>query len=223
MNDGKAILLAACLTVVVAAPALCQTRPAAVSRVPRGYIAAAGGAAFAAENTPMLAVEYGDIMRRNLQAYATFSYFDNLMNERARGRLTQLGQLLTLATGAPWQFQGRDRAFAFSAGAKFLVPATATIRPYVGGGVGLINLKRTIVERTRGDITESFLNGFTMSDGVFNAGAIAVTQPFGEASFGAVVLAGRSYIDIRYRLRNVFHASDTLRFGEFGIGAGVTF
>lgn len=223
MKRMKSMLLAACVLVAPAAPALSQEPSAPESGLQRGYVTAVGGAAFSVENTPTFGVEYGDTLHRNVQAYATFSYFDNLMNETARNRLNQLGQLLTIATVTPWDFHGRDRAFAFSAGAKFLVPASATFRPYVGAGAGLMNLARTLSEHTRGEITQSLIDGFTVADGMFDAGAINATFPLGEASVGAVILAGRTYVDIGYRYRTTFHASNPLRFGQFGVGVGVKF
>src|SRR5687768_16489954 len=75
MKGVKSIWLAACVLVLPAMPALCQERPAPLSGLQRGYLTAVGGAAFGAENTPMLAVEYGDTLHRNVQAYATFAYF----------------------------------------------------------------------------------------------------------------------------------------------------
>ena len=86
-----------------------------------------------------------------------------------------------------------------------------------------MNLARSIAERTRGNITEAFLGGFAIPDGVFDAGTINETSPFGEVSVGAVILGDRTYVDVGYRYRSVFHLADALRFGQLGVGVGVKF
>ena len=172
---------------------------------------------------PLAREEYGESLHPDVQAYAAFSYFDNLMTNASRERLDDLGEFMTVTTGLPWVFSGRDRAFAFSAGAKFLIPSSATVRPYIGGGAGLINLKRTIVDRHYGELTEEFLGQFPAGDGVFDAGELNATKPLGEGTVGVAIVAGRTYVDIGYRIRRVFHATEDLTFGQLALGVGMTF
>ena len=223
MRLARSLALLPVLAAVFASPVLGQQRTDTASRpTGRGYVTGIGGLSIDPE-APTIAVEYGESLGRRVQAYANFSYFDDVMQDTSHDYLDELGDLMTITTGLPWQFDGRDRAFAFSAGAKYLVQAGGTVYPYVGGGMGLINLKRTVTERSFGEVTAPFLAQFREAEGVFSSGELSTTKPLGELSVGAAIVAGQTYVDIGYRLRRVFHSPESLTFGQFCIGVGMKF
>jgi hypothetical protein len=189
----------------------------------RGYVSAGGGATLDSDRSGAFAVEYGDQIGRDVQAYATFSYFDNLITDSTQDDLRRLGDVMAGLTGTAWEFSGRDRGAAFVAGAKFLIPTGSGVRPYVGGGAGAINLKRTITERTRGDLTSAISTGLGFTEGAFNSADASATKPLIEGAFGVSVLAGHTYVDVGYRYRRAFHFARSLEFGQFSVAVGYAF
>jgi hypothetical protein len=198
---------------------------------PRHYFTGLGGAAFDLEfEQPSFtfAVEYGERLHRDVQAYANLSYIENLMSDRMDANLVAAGATLTALDGVLWEFAGRDRGLAFTVGGKFLMPINSRLRPYVGAGFGLLNLKRRITERDLGDVTdEYFLLGDlgvpseNLNDGRMRFGESAVTKPLGEVMLGVGGALGRAYVDVAYRYRHGFHSFEPVKFSQvtFGIGA----
>src|SRR5687768_12952290 len=125
------------LALSIANPSLCQelsgAGPASVPEQ-RGYLSASAGMEFEPPTKPVFSVEYGENIHRDVQAYATFSYFENLMTRSLQDELDTTAERLTSLTGTQFEFQGRDRGLVFVAGGKYLIPTDAAIRPYVGGG-----------------------------------------------------------------------------------------
>jgi hypothetical protein len=209
------ILFACCFA--VASSAWAQQPTAA----PQGiYVAAVAGAAFEPRTTPAFGVEFGDLIHRNVQAFITASYFENLMSQDVRDDLTVLSTALTTVTGAPWHLRGRDRGTAVVIGAKYLVPGDR-LRPYIGAGGGVLNLRRTITEARLGNIVEPVLAEFAIGD-------VALTsrnavRPLVEATTGIGIYAGRTYVDVGYRYRRAYRLSETFDFSQLVVGIGVNF
>ena len=147
------------VTLLVATPAFAQLRPPVAPSPLRGYLIGGGGASIATNSSLTLNAEIAENMTRNLQAYMSVGYYDNIMSDAARNQLQLVGSALTSITGTPWLFSGRDRGLSFTFGAKVLVPGSAAVHPYVGGGFGALNLQRTIHEVSRGNITERVSRG----------------------------------------------------------------
>jgi hypothetical protein len=150
------------------------------------------------------------------------------MSDRMRQNLVTAGQTLTALDGVLWQFDGKDRGLAFTVGGKFLAPIRSRVRPYVGGGIGLLNLKRRITERDFGEMTEDFaLLGDVgvpvqyLNDGVMKAGATSATKPLAEIIVGAGGAIGRAYLDVSYRYRKAFHSFEDIDFGQVTVGLGM--
>ena len=173
------------------------------------------------------AAEYGERVHRDVQAYANYSYVDNLMSSRMRNNLEVAGADLTAQTGSLWQFEGRDRGLAFTMGGKFLIPGDMKFRPYVGGGLGVLNLKRRITEQQRGDVSEAFYALTGVNDGVIDAGETSVTKPLGEVVLGIGGAFGRTYVDVEYSTATCFtrpspsSLADYLRPGNSFLGCWV--
>jgi hypothetical protein len=222
MNLTSATLLPVMLA--IASPALCQSAQSAAA--PRAYVTGMAGTVFDVDferPATAVAVEFGERVHRDVQAYALLSYVDNLMSERMRGNLALAGAELSQSTGVPWEFRGRDRGLAFTVGGKFLFPGQMAFRPYFGGGLGVLNVKRRIQERDLGDVSGSFFALTGRGDGIVGAGETAVTRPLAEVVLGASGPAGRAYLDIAYRYRRAFHAFDSLAFSQVTVGIGVAF
>jgi hypothetical protein len=220
----KSISLMSLVLLALAVPA--RGQDAWSSAPPRGYLTASGGAAFDTNfehPATSVAVEYGERLHRDVQAYAMFSYVENLMSTRMRSNLTEAGITFTQATGVPWEFRGRDRGLALTVGGKFLMPIAASFRPYVGGGLGVLNLRRRISERDLGDVSESFVLLTGLNDGVIDADRVSATKPLGEVVLGAGGAAGRAYFDIAYRYRKAFHSFEQIHFSQVTAGVGLAF
>jgi hypothetical protein len=162
-------------------------------------------------------------MTRSVQAYMSVGYYDNIMSQTAKNQLAQVGTTLTAITGTPWIFEGRDRARSFTFGAKFIAP-TGSVRPYLGGGFGALNIRRTIREQTRGNLTTAYLAEFGSGDGVVDPTQSNTTHPMAEVAAGVGAIAGRAFVDFGYRYRRGFHnVNQSFDVSQVGVSAGVKF
>ena len=130
---------------------------------PHFSIMAIGGAVSRPPTAPAFGVEIADHVAPHVQVYTTFSYFENLMRQTLRDDLDTTATRLATLTGDPWSFTGRDRGIGVVAGAKYVFGGGA-IRPYVGGGFGVLNLKRTVLDGRIGDVTQAVLNDFDLGE-----------------------------------------------------------
>ena len=204
----------ACL-LAVASPAFAQQPQTGLIGM---YVAAFGGTVLDPRTTPSFGVEVGDIIGEHIEAYATLSYFHDLMDSALRRDVALLNEALTTATGRPWALRGRDRGVGFIVGAKYVGGTGA--RPYLGGGVGALNLRRSITDRQAGDVTTATLDEF----GIGEVGlADGVTKPVIEGTAGLGVDVGAARLDFGYRFRRAFQLSRPLDFSQFTIGVGVNF
>ena len=212
------------IALFMAAPALAQQRPAPAPQPLRGYLIAGGGASTSTPKTAMTVNgEVAENVARNLQVYLSAAYYDNVMSQAAIDQLAQVGAALTAVTGTPWVFHGRDRGRSFTVGAKFLPAAGASVHPYIGGGLGAINLRRTIREQSRGNITEAYLAEFGSPDSFVDSTQSNTTHPMAEVAAGVGVAVRRAYIDFGYRYRRGFHSVDTFDVSQIGVSAGLKF
>ena len=82
---------------------------------------------------PVFGVEVAEHVGRHGQAYATFSYFENLMGQSLRDGLDDRAARLTSLTGDDWLLTGRDRGVSFVVGGKYVI-GNGVVRPYLGAG-----------------------------------------------------------------------------------------
>ena len=213
------------VAVLVAAPAFAQQRPAPVREPLRGYLIGGGGASTSTPDPAMaLMAEIAENVKPSVQVYLGAGYYDNVMSQAARNQLVVAGNALTALTGTPWVFEGRDRARYFSAGLKFLVPTGTAVYPYIGGGAGAINFRRTIREQSRGNITDAYLAQFGSVDGVVDPTQGNTTKPMAEVAAGVGVAIDKAFIDFGYRYRKAFHnLNDTFDISQVAVAAGVKF
>lgn len=219
------------MTVVLAAfsgPAFGQvSQPGGDGPPRRGYIAVLGGAASGqlggvdagTPTEPVFAVEYGDDIRHDVLAYLNLSYIENVMPQPLRDDLVVTASALTDLTGVLWEFQGRDRAVIVTAGGKYFF-GREDVQPYVGGGAGIINIRRTVVERNLGDLTAAVFNDFDSGSPDLSLATAGLTRPLIEAAGGVGITKGNTYVDIGYRYRRAFRLVETLGFGQFSVGVG---
>jgi opacity protein-like surface antigen len=219
---AKTLVLVPAIVVAFATSALCQQEGRTAVSEPEqlGYVSAAVGVAFDPPKEPVISLEYGENIHRDVQAYATFSYFEDVMSARLQAELTATAQTVSSLSGYPIQLLGRDRALVFAVGGKYLVP-TDLIRPYVGGGAGVLNIRRSIRDPQLGEATTAVLNDFGIGEVEFTG--VSVTKPMVEAAFGVGVVAGHTYIDVGYRYRRAFHFTDELDLSHVSVGIGFKF
>jgi hypothetical protein len=216
------------LMLLIAAPALAQQRPAPAPRPLRGYLIGGGGAslgqAVPAQTSLTLSAEIAENMTRNIQAYMSAVYYDNIMSDTQANQLALVGNTLSAATGTPWVFQGRDRGRSFTFGAKVLVPGTSSVHPYVGGGFGALNVRRTIRELSRGNVTQAYLTQFGSADGLVHPADTDTTHAMGEVAAGVGAVIKGAYLDVGYRYRRAFHTgSESFNISQVGAAVGVKF
>src|SRR5439155_1528929 len=159
----------------------------------------------------------------DVEVYISAGYYDNLMSQAARNQLTAVASYLTSTTGTSWRFEGRDRGRSFTVGGKFLVPTGMAVRPYLGGGVGALNLRRTIREQSRGNVTTAYLAQFGSGDGVVDITQSNTTKPMGEVAAGIGAAIGHAYVDVGYRYRKAFHVNQSFDISQVGVAVGVKF
>jgi hypothetical protein len=213
------------LSVLAAGPARAQQPSSSAPTPLRGYLIAGGGSSISTPTTALtLSAEIAENVHPNVQVYMAAAYYDNLMSQVARDQLVAAGTALTAVTGTPWQFEGRDRGRSFTLGMKFLVPTGTPIRPYVGGGVGAMNLRRTIRERSRGNITEAFLGQFGSGDGVVDVTQSNTTRPMAEVAAGIAAAVGHAYVDVGYRYGKAYHTvNESFNVSQIGVSVGLKF
>jgi hypothetical protein len=213
------------LMLLVAAPALAQQRPAPAPQPLRGYLIGGGGASIGTAQTAVtLSAEIAENMKRNLQAYMSVSYFDNIMSDATTNQLALVGNTLSALTGTPWVFEGRDKGRSFTFGAKVLVPTASSVHPYFGGGFGALNVRRIIHEQSRGNVTQAYLSQFGSADGVVNPLDTDTTHAMGEIAAGVGAVIKKAYVDVGYRYRKAFHTGNqSFEISQVGAAVGVKF
>jgi hypothetical protein len=217
MNLVKTLSFVPALVAALAVPAIAQDTSAGTP--PAHYLIGLGGASVNLDfehPSTTLAIEYGERLHDDVQAYANVGFVSNLMSDVMRDHLVTAGDLIG------GEYTGRDRGLTFSLGGRFLWPSDMRFRPYVGGGFGLLNLKRRISERQFGDVSEFFYEATGLNDGVIDASRTSVTKPLGEVMLGAAGTFGRTYVDVAYRYRHAFHAQP-VKFSQVTFGIGVAF
>jgi hypothetical protein len=209
-------VLALAATLTVTAQAMAQDGEAVP--VVRGYVSAHGGAVTGPPG-PEFAVEWGERISRNTQAYVTVSYFENLMNPDLQDELDTLETSLALVTGNPWAFSARDRGVSLIGGGKYLFGG-GNVRPYVGGGGGVISLRRTVTDVQFGDVRNAIFNDFGVGEADLSLAPASITKPLIEAAFGVAIVNGHAHFDIGYKYRRAYRLDTTLNFSQIGAGVG---
>jgi hypothetical protein len=224
MNAIRSFGLVPCVVVLTATVAFGQASSAEDPRFQHGYMTAVAGTSFGDQAKALFGAEVGENLNRHVQAYADFTYFDNLITDSAQGYLTDLSSTLTRLTATPWSMTGYDRGLAFGGGAKYLFSTPgSSVRPYVGAGPGLMNIRRTIYETNRGEISNEVLAVFGAPDGNVTPEKEGSFKPTVQFMAGAGFAAGRTYVDIGYRFNRVYKTAESLSFSAFKVGVGMRF
>jgi len=221
MNAIKSFGLVPCIVVLSATVAFAQAQEDA--RFQHGYMTAVAGTSFGDQQEALFGAEVGENLTSHVQAYANFTYFDNLITDSAQSYLANLSATLTRLTASSWNLTGNDRGLAFSGGAKYLMLPGSAIRPYVGAGPGLINIRRTIYETDLGEISNEVLAVFGAPDGGINPEKEGSFKPMVEFAAGAGIAAGRTYVDVGYRFNKIYKTAEPLSFSQFKVGVGMRF
>jgi hypothetical protein len=193
------------------------------STLDHGYMTATAGTSFGDRQTPTFGVDLAEHINPHVQAFVSFTYFDDLISDSSQQGLDNLAEALTRLTATPWQFTGHDRGLAFSGGAKYLFGNASTVRPYLGAAPGVLNLRRTIVEPSLGDISDEVLSAFGATDGVIDAAKESTYKPTADFLAGVGIAAGRTFVDVGYRYRHVFKTDESFRISQFNVGVGMRF
>jgi hypothetical protein len=109
-----------------------------------------------------------------------------------------------------------------SAGGKYLV-GSGSFRPYVGGGAGVLSIRRTVTEVRQGNVTSAVFNDFSVGDRELASAPASLTKPMVEAIFGVGIVKGSTYLDVGYRYRRAFRLAEDLDFSQLGAGIGFKF
>jgi len=184
---------------------------------------AVAGTSFGDQQQALFGAEVGENLATHVQAYANFTYFDNLITDSAQSYLANLSATLTRLTASSWNLTGNDRGLSFSGGAKYLMLPGSAIRPYVGAGPGLINIRRTIYETDLGEISNEVLAVFGAPDGGINPEKEGSFKPMVEFAAGAGIAAGRTFVDVGYRFNKIYKTAEPLSFSQFKVGVGMRF
>ena len=221
MNAIKSFGLVPCLVVLSATVAFGQAQED--PRFQHGYMTAVAGTSFGDQQQALFGAEVGENLTSHVQAYANFTYFDNLITDSAQSYLANLSATLTRLTASSWNLTGNDRGLSFSGGAKYLMLPGSAIRPYVGAGPGLINIRRTIYETDLGEISNEVLAVFGAPDGGINPEKEGSFKPMVEFAAGAGIAAGRTFVDVGYRFNKIYKTTEPLSFSQFKVGVGMRF
>jgi opacity protein-like surface antigen len=222
-NSLRSALALAAFSLLSVSPVFAQQAPRPAPRPDYGWVSFSSGATFGSETktAATFAGEWGEDIIPGVQARVTVEYFDNLMPTALSDDLAALSSALTSISGTPWELRGRDRGVTLIGGARYLFNSQGTIQPYVGGGGGVINLKRTIADVRAGDVTSSVLTEFGV--GQFSVTGQTVNRPVIEGAAGVAFFAGHVYADLGYRYKRAFHLEETIDFSHLVAGVGYRF
>src|SRR5215510_13898792 len=218
MNAIRLFGLAPCAVVLSATIAFGQARVSDDARFPNGYMTEIAGTSFGKQQSALFSAEVGENLTRHVQAYANFTYFDDLITDSAQSYLTNLSATLTALTATQWNLTGNDRGLAFSGGAKYMMMNGSAVRPYVGAGPGLINIRRTIYATDLGEISNEVLAVFGAPDGQINPVKEGSFKPMVQFMAGAGFAAGRTYVDVGYRFNKIYRTTEPFSFSQFKVG-----
>jgi hypothetical protein len=146
------------------------------------------------------------------------------MSDAAANQLAVVGNTLTALTGTPWVFSGRDKARSFTFGAKVLMPVTSSVHPYVGGGFGALNVRRTISEQSRGNVTQAYLAQFGSPDAVIDPTNTDTTHPMGELRLVSERLSSERMSTLGIATEGLFTpGTQSFDISQVGASVGVKF
>jgi hypothetical protein len=201
-------------------------RAQSVSSVPleptRGHVAIGAGIVTFPAVEPVFSGEFVEHVRPQVQAYANFSFYENVMPQALRDDLYAASVRLGVLTGDRWNLRGRDRAMTFTAGGRY-VAGRGLLRPYVGGGAGFVQLKRQVTDARLGDVTAAVFNDFGIGDGDLSNDRTGVLRPLFEALGGVGAVRGNLYVDIGYRYRPAVRLSRRIDISQFSASIGYRF
>lgn len=208
-----------------AVPALAQQAPPAGREPLRGYLIAGAGSSVSTPQTALTVnAEIAENVTSDVQVYISAAFYDDIMSQAAKDEIALVGDALESITLQPWSLEGRDRARSFTVGGKFLVPTGSPVRPYIGGGLGVLNIHRFIRDQFRGNITDAYGAQFGSADGVFDPTQDNTNHPMAEVAAGVGAAIRRAYVDIGYRWRKGFHnVNDSVEVSQVGVSVGVKF
>jgi hypothetical protein len=222
MTAFRRISFVPCLVLLTATTAAAQGRPASPD-LNHGYMTGGAGASFGDQRAATYSIEIGERLNPRTEAYVAFTYFDNLLTDRAAADLADLSDVLTAINGVPWSLSGRDRGLGFSGGAKYVLAKGPSVRPYVGGGAGVLNVERKVTEQTLGDVSDPVIMTFGAPDGFIDVGPVSTFKPMAEFVAGVGLASGRTYVDVGYRFRKVMRVQEAYTFSQFTVGVGMRF
>ena len=223
MTAFKYASLVPCLVLLASTVAGAQqARPAPSGPFENGFMTGSAGASFSDAQAATFGIEIGERINSRVEAYAAFNYFDDLFNNQAASDLNNLSSYLSTLTATTWQLQGRDRGLAFSGGARYLLSRGPSFRPYIGGGPGVLNIRRTVTDARVGDVTDSVLVVFGAPDGFVVPDRESTFRATAEFIAGIGIASGRTYLDVGYRFRKVFRV-ESFTFSQFTVGVGMRF
>ena len=169
------------------------------------------GLTFQSETSTLMGGEIGFNVTPDLVVYGQAGRMLNIMPKSIQDDLDFAGQVLTLATGQRWEFDGKVPATYFGGGAKYLFPTGTAVRPYVLGGAGLAKLKLSVTEIDLGDVLDNLVDEGYLSDADTKANEMAY-----EVGGGVSVPVSAIQLDFGYRYMRIGDANISRFVGGFG-------
>ena len=181
----------------VASVVLIATASSALAQ-DRGYVQGVGGATFMAETSGLFGVDAGVHLTRNVVVFGQAGRMNNVLPQDIQDDIDDAAVQLEAFFGRPWLFDAKVRASYAGGGVRYFLPVRARLRPYVTGGVGMVNYAGSLRERELGDVLD-----LAISLDVVESDDVKGTEIAYEVGGGIVVPRGRLLIDAGYRLMNV--------------------
>ncbi|MGE3274968.1 MAG: outer membrane protein [Vicinamibacterales bacterium] len=168
----------------------------------RGYLGGSAGITFGTETAPFFAGEIGAHVTDDLVVYGSVGRMNNVLPGSVQDALDVASTLLTIATGARWEFSATAPAFFGVGGVRYLLPTGEGARPYVQGGIGFANVSLNIEEVDFGDVTSQLVRAGYLDDD-------SIAKLAFEFGGGVYVPAGeRLFVDVGYRFMKLVDAED---------------
>lgn len=180
----------------------------------RGYVQGAGGVTFMSDVSGVVGAEAGFKVGRTLIVFGQVGRMMNVLPRDIQEDIDNAAELLESFTGRPWQFDAAIRATYAGGGIRYVLPFGSGIRPYVTGGVGIVNYAGSLRERELGDVLDQ-----AVSLGVVESDDVKGNELAYEVGGGVVIPRGRWQLDGGYRLMNV----SGVNVSRLVAGAGVRF
>lgn len=211
----SAVVLAAC---AFAGTAGAQTAPPPPNH---GYVVGVAQSAFGNVTTQSYGAELGVTVAPNVQVFGEVGQIKTVASTSFTTAASTIAGALAQVQPAAVGFSAKQPVTFFGAGAKYLIPTTTPVKPYVLGGFGMAKVKNDVVFTLGGADAGSALAQYVTLGSDLSGD---VTKPMLTLGGGVAIPVWQAIVlDLQYRYGRIFTEEQAITTNRAGIGFGVRF